>query len=179
MPIESPLRNRVKEVRERLGIKQSDLARQIGITRQTIIAIEKGRLNPSILICLKMARLLREPVDYVFYLAPGWEHEHEGANLSEVPRRGRRKKQTTAAPIMEEEAVRLEVEREAAAEVEVSDTDGRGAHPVVAADVDNEVTLGEKEPEAVVAGPGTDSPNAHTERVGEEPRSGQAIWDFF
>lgn len=179
MPIESPLRNRVKEVRERLGIKQSDLAREIGITRQTIIAIEKGRLNPSILICLKMARLLREPVDYVFYLAPGWEHEHEGANLSEVPRRGRRKKQAVAAPIVEEEAARFEVEREAAAEADESSTDGRGGHSVVVADVDQEVKVVEQEPEPVVAGPGVETPSAETRSAGEEPRSGQAIWDFF
>ena len=73
MKNQSPLRNRVKELRARLGVRQADLARDVGITRQTIIAIEKGRLNPSILICLKVARLLREPVDYIFYLAPaGW-----------------------------------------------------------------------------------------------------------
>ena len=64
------LRNRVKELRARLGIRQADLAREVGVTRQSILAIEKGRLNPSVLVCLKIARVLREPVDYVFYLAP-------------------------------------------------------------------------------------------------------------
>jgi len=62
------LKNRVKELRSRLDMRQSDLAREIGVTRQTILAIEKGRLNPSINIALKAARVLREPVDYVFYL---------------------------------------------------------------------------------------------------------------
>jgi putative transcriptional regulator len=62
------LKNRVKELRSRLDLRQSDLAREIGVTRQTILAIEKGRLNPSINIALKAARVLREPVDYVFYL---------------------------------------------------------------------------------------------------------------
>ena len=47
----------------------SDLAGEVEVTRQTILSIEKGRLNPSILICLKIARVLREPIDYVFYLA--------------------------------------------------------------------------------------------------------------
>ena len=70
---EYPLRNRVKELRERVGLRQADLADAVGITRQTIIAIEKGRLNPSIVISLKVARMLREPVDYVFYLAAGTE----------------------------------------------------------------------------------------------------------
>lgn len=65
---DSPLRNRVKELRSRLGLRQTDLADEIGVTRQTIIAIEKGRLNPSIVVSLKVARVLREPVDYVFFL---------------------------------------------------------------------------------------------------------------
>lgn len=62
------LRNRVKELRARLNLRQSDLAREVDVTRQTILAIEKGRLNPSILVGLKIARVLREPVGYVFYL---------------------------------------------------------------------------------------------------------------
>lgn len=62
------LKNRVRELRIRLDMRQSDLAREVGVTRQTILAIEKGRLNPSINIALKAARVLREPVDYVFYL---------------------------------------------------------------------------------------------------------------
>ncbi len=68
MGSESTLKNRVRELRIRLELRQSDLAREIGVTRQTILAIEKGRLNPSINIALKAARVLREPVDYVFYL---------------------------------------------------------------------------------------------------------------
>ena len=62
------LRNRVKELRARLEMRQADLAREIGVTRQTVLAIEKGRLNPSIHIALRTARVLREPVDYVFFL---------------------------------------------------------------------------------------------------------------
>lgn len=62
------LKNRVKELRARLNLRQSDLANEVDVTRQTILAIEKGRLNPSVLVSLKIARVLREPVDYVFYL---------------------------------------------------------------------------------------------------------------
>jgi len=68
---EHALKNRVRELRERLNMRQSDLADEIGVTRQTILAIEKGRLNPSVTVCLKIARVLREPLDYVFYLEPG------------------------------------------------------------------------------------------------------------
>ena len=63
------LKNRVRELRTRMNLRQSDLAGEVAVTRQTILSIEKGRLNPSILICLKIARVLREPIDYVFYLA--------------------------------------------------------------------------------------------------------------
>jgi putative transcriptional regulator len=64
-----PIGNRVREIRLRLGIQQQQLAQEVGVSRQTIIAIEKGRLeNPTIRVCLKIARILREPVDYVFYL---------------------------------------------------------------------------------------------------------------
>ena len=78
MDNDAPVQNRVKELRGRLGMRQSDLAQEIGMTRQTIIAIEKGRLNPSVLIVLKIARVLREPVDYVFYL-PGGQEDSERA----------------------------------------------------------------------------------------------------
>lgn len=60
--------NRVRELRTRLKLRQSDLAREVDVTRQTILAIEKGRLNPSILVSLKIARVLREPVGYIFFL---------------------------------------------------------------------------------------------------------------
>ena len=62
------LKNRVRELRNRVGLRQADLAAEVNVTRQTIIAIEKGRLNPSVLLGLKIARVLREPVDYVFHL---------------------------------------------------------------------------------------------------------------
>jgi len=62
------LRNRVRELRSRLNLRQADLAREVSVTRQTILAIEKERLNPSVVVSLKIARVLREPVGYVFYL---------------------------------------------------------------------------------------------------------------
>lgn len=76
------LKNRVKELRSRLRLRQSDLAREVDVTRQTILAIEKGRLNPSIAVSLRISRVLREPVDYIFYLERGpeaglWERTEE------------------------------------------------------------------------------------------------------
>jgi len=76
------LKNRVKELRSRLRLRQSDLAREVDVSRQTILAIEKGRLNPSIAVSLRISRVLREPVDYIFYLERGqgealWEPVEE------------------------------------------------------------------------------------------------------
>lgn len=62
------VRNRVKELRVRRKLRQADLASQVDVTRQTILAIEKDRLNPSIRLSLKIARVLGEPVDRVFFL---------------------------------------------------------------------------------------------------------------
>lgn len=73
----SVLKNRVRELRERLGMRQSDLAEAVGVTRQTILAIEKERLNPSVSIGLRISRALREPVDYVFYLETRPEEDDE------------------------------------------------------------------------------------------------------
>lgn len=62
------LKNRVRELRTARNLRQADLARQVHVTRQTILAIEKDRLNPSVRLSLKIARVLGESVDRVFYL---------------------------------------------------------------------------------------------------------------
>ncbi len=80
------LKNRVKELRARLRLRQSDLAREVDVTRQTILAIEKGRLNPSIAVSLRISRVLREPVDYIFYLERG-QGEALWESFGEEPKR--------------------------------------------------------------------------------------------
>ena len=61
--------NRVREVRKRAGMRQEDLARMAGVTRQTIIALERGRLdNPTIQTCLHIARALGRSLDDLFNL---------------------------------------------------------------------------------------------------------------
>jgi putative transcriptional regulator len=80
------LKNRVRELRSRLKLRQSDLAREVDVTRQTILAIEKGRLNPSIMVSLKLSRVLREPVDYIFYLDRGGDALTQAAARSAAPR---------------------------------------------------------------------------------------------
>ena len=48
------IRNRVRELREERGLSQSELARRTGVTRQTIISLEKGSYVPSLLFALNL-----------------------------------------------------------------------------------------------------------------------------
>lgn len=58
----------LREFRARHGISQEYLAKAIGVTRQTIIAIEQGRYLPSLKLALKIARFFNTRVEEVFQL---------------------------------------------------------------------------------------------------------------
>jgi putative transcriptional regulator len=63
------LKNRLKQHRWLNGeMTQQELADQSGVTRQTILAIEKGKFNPSTKLALQMARIFRVRVEELFYL---------------------------------------------------------------------------------------------------------------
>ncbi|ANU11365.1 XRE family transcriptional regulator [Planococcus antarcticus DSM 14505] len=62
------LKNRVKELRARYGFTQSDLGKQVNVTRQTIAFIEKGEFSPSITLSLKLAKVLQTNVNELFWL---------------------------------------------------------------------------------------------------------------
>ena len=62
------LRNRVKELRARYGYTQSELGKQVEVTRQTIAFIEKGEFSPSITLALKLAAALKVDVGELFWL---------------------------------------------------------------------------------------------------------------
>jgi putative transcriptional regulator len=62
------LRNHLKQHRARVGITQQELAERVAVSRQTIIAIEKGAYNPSTTLSLKIARELQMTVDELFEL---------------------------------------------------------------------------------------------------------------
>ena len=65
-----PITNRVRELREvHGGISQSALANEIGVTRQTIIAIEQGRYSPSLESAFRISRVFGVGLEDVF----GWE----------------------------------------------------------------------------------------------------------
>ena len=60
------VRNKVQLFRERTGHTQEELAKSVGVSRQTIIAIEKGNYTPSVLLALKLARHFKSHVDDIF-----------------------------------------------------------------------------------------------------------------
>jgi putative transcriptional regulator len=63
------LGNRLKHCRiDRDDMTQEALAEAVGVTRQTILSIEKGRYVPSTLLALKMAAFFGKPVEDIFYL---------------------------------------------------------------------------------------------------------------
>lgn len=59
--------NEIRRLRFEAGeVTQADLANQIGVTRQTVIAIEKGKYSPSLEIAFQIARVFDKPLDQVF-----------------------------------------------------------------------------------------------------------------
>ena len=61
------LHNRLKELRALKKISQEELAKNVGSTRQTIIAIEKGQFNPSAKLALLICLALDEKFENIFY----------------------------------------------------------------------------------------------------------------
>ena len=53
----------------------SELARRVGVTRQTVIAIEQGRYSPSLEVAFQIARIFRVPLDGVFHYPGADEQE--------------------------------------------------------------------------------------------------------
>jgi putative transcriptional regulator len=53
------------------GMTQQELAERAGVTRQTIISIEKGRYTPSVALALRLARIFGVPVEELFELREG------------------------------------------------------------------------------------------------------------
>jgi len=58
--------NIVHNMRKEKGVTQEELAEAVGVTRQTIIAIEKGNYTPSVMLALKIAKFFKKPVESLF-----------------------------------------------------------------------------------------------------------------
>jgi len=58
--------NSIRAVREAAGITQADLARRVGVTRQTLIAIEQGRYSPTLELAFQLSRAFGVGLDDLF-----------------------------------------------------------------------------------------------------------------
>lgn len=60
------MNNRIEEERKNRGMTQQQLAGALGVSRQTIISLESGRYNPSILLAHRIARLFDAKIEDIF-----------------------------------------------------------------------------------------------------------------
>ena len=62
--------NRIKEYRARFDMKQEELARLVGVRRETIGNLEKGKYNPSLVLAWNIAQVFGVPIEEVFTVTP-------------------------------------------------------------------------------------------------------------
>lgn len=62
------MKNRIKALRKSRGYRQEDLAAALGVSRQTIIAIENDKYNPTLELAMRLARYLGTTVEELFQL---------------------------------------------------------------------------------------------------------------
>ena len=60
------MKNRLEELRKQRAIRQEDLAQALGVSRQTVISLEKGKYNPSLALAFKLARYFGLPIESIF-----------------------------------------------------------------------------------------------------------------
>jgi len=60
------MRTRIKELRARYDLTQEDLARKVGVRRETILFVEKGRYSPSLKLAYDIAKALQTTIDELF-----------------------------------------------------------------------------------------------------------------
>ncbi|MEU6723398.1 helix-turn-helix transcriptional regulator [Nonomuraea wenchangensis] len=71
------MKNALKDLREERGLSQGALAEQLGVSRQTVNALENGRYDPSLPLAFTIAALFERPIEQIFF-----------PDHSDSPRRG-------------------------------------------------------------------------------------------
>ncbi len=63
------MKTKIRYLRQEMGISQKDLASKVGVTRQTVNALENGRYNPSLLVAYQITKILKQDhIEDVFFL---------------------------------------------------------------------------------------------------------------
>lgn len=60
------MRTRIKELRARHNLTQEDLAKKVGVRRETVLYLEKGKYNPSLKLAHSIAKVLQTTIDDLF-----------------------------------------------------------------------------------------------------------------
>lgn len=60
------MKTRIKELRAKLNLTQEELAKKVGVRRETIVFLEKGKYNPSLKLAYKIAKVLDSNIEDVF-----------------------------------------------------------------------------------------------------------------
>jgi putative transcriptional regulator len=63
----APVKNLIRELRAARGWSQAHLAEQLNVSRQTVIAIETGRYDPSLPLAFTIAKLFEQPIEAIFF----------------------------------------------------------------------------------------------------------------
>ena len=68
------MKNRLEELRNQRGWTQQELADQVEVSRQTIISLENGRYNPSILLAFRLAKIFSVTIEQLFLYSEETDH---------------------------------------------------------------------------------------------------------
>ncbi|MGN7409899.1 MULTISPECIES: helix-turn-helix transcriptional regulator [unclassified Sporosarcina] len=60
------MKNLIREIRMEMGLTQDELSESLEVSRQTIISLEKGRYNPSLILAFKISKLFNRPIEMIF-----------------------------------------------------------------------------------------------------------------
>jgi putative transcriptional regulator len=69
----SRIENQIKDARTAMALSQVKLAEQVGVTRQTIIAMEQGRYSPSLELAFRLSHILQTPIEELFQFTGEWD----------------------------------------------------------------------------------------------------------
>ena len=76
------LENKLKKTRKQVKLTQLDLAKKVGVSRQSIYAIETKKSEPSLVLALKMAKALEVPLEELFWLKDRGKNSLEDEGIS-------------------------------------------------------------------------------------------------
>lgn len=62
------MKNKVRELRLSFGLTQEELASKVNVTSRTIISLEKGKYNPSIMLAYKLSLVFNRSIEFIFNL---------------------------------------------------------------------------------------------------------------